>query len=710
MNRNIFFIAFVFLSITVPAQKKKLTIEESQYLIPKKILANELTNIQWIPGTPPICSFLKDEKKIIYFNLKTQQTDTVISADNSFILKHISSFKPISKDLLFLQSPKLSLIYDLENKLIANRYTLPDDAQNLDFNVASKNLAYTVRNNLIIATTKNQLINVTNDEDENIVNGQFVSRNEFGIEKGTFWSASGDYLAFYIKDLTDVTTYPIVNIDTRIASSEPVKYPMAGMGSEHLSIGVYNIKTGKTIFIEKENKSEKYLTCVTWDPSGKYIFIAVLNRQQNHLKFNKYDVVSGKLVKTLFEETHAKYVEPRHPVYFLKNQPDQFIWNSRRSGFNHLYLYNTEGQLIKQLTSGNWEVTDVIGTDRDESMLFFVSTRNTPLERNLYRLDIEKGNITMISRQTGIHEAQISPENDCIVDYYKTQISPQKIDLLDYNGQLLKEVNTIPDYFSDYENPTIEIGKIKAADDTTDLYYRVIEPYLFNPAKKYPVIVTVYGGPHKQSIDNSWMNGASAWDFYMANRGFIIFCLDNRGSDNRGLDFENVIFRHLGNNETADQMKGIEWLKKQAYADTNRIGVYGWSFGGFMSISLMLHAPKTFKVGVAGGPVIDWKYYEVMYGERYMGTPQENPDGYENSSLIKKVKYLNGKLLIIHGALDPVVVWQNSLSFIQECIKQDKQVDYFFYPHQEHNVKGYEKVNLMKKITNYFIDNLKPIN
>jgi dipeptidyl-peptidase-4 len=250
----------------------------------------------------------------------------------------------------------------------------------------------------------------------------------------------------------------------------------------------------------------------------------------------------------------------------------------------------------------------------------------------------------------------------------------------------------------------MSISTIKAADGVTDLYYRLIKPNNFDPKKKYPAIIYVYGGPHAQLVNNRWLGGARMWQYYMAQKGYVMLTVDNRGSANRGLKFENVIHRQLGVNESADQMKGVELLKNLGYVDSERIGVHGWSFGGFLTTSLMLKKTDVFKVGVAGGPVIDWKYYEVMYGERYMDTPLENPKGYRESNLKNYVPNLKGKLLIIHGASDNTVVWQNSLSFVHECVKQDVLLDYFVYPRHEHNVRGIDRVHLMRKITQYFDD------
>jgi dipeptidyl-peptidase-4 len=254
--------------------------------------------------------------------------------------------------------------------------------------------------------------------------------------------------------------------------------------------------------------------------------------------------------------------------------------------------------------------------------------------------------------------------------------------------------------------PEIEVGTIKSADGVNDLCYRLIKPINYNDGKKHPVLVYVYGGPHSQMVTESWMSGANLYFMFLAQQGYVVFTVDNRGTDNRGFEFESIIHRNLGVAEMADQMKGVEFVKSLPYVDANRIGVEGWSYGGFMTISLKLTHPDVFKVGCAGGPVIDWKWYEVMYGERYMDTPQENPEGYKSTSLLGKVNNLDGRLLVIHGAEDPTVVWQHSLEFIDACIKAGKLVDYFVYPHHPHNVRGADRVHLYKKMFDYYQQNL----
>lgn len=570
-------------------------------------------------------------------------------------------------------------------------------------------MVYTRENNLYYrSNTGSSEQVITSDSDKGIVNGSgYVHRQEFGINRGIFVSPKGNMVAYYRKDETMVAEYPLVNSSTRIASANLIRYPMAGEKSEEVKLMVYHFKTKASYAINVTGPAEQYLTCVTWDPSEKFIYIGILNRGQNYLQLNKYDVSNGNFVATLFEEKHPKYVEPLHDLIFLKNKPNQFIYQSERDGYNHLYLYDTNGKLLKQLTKGNWLVTEVVGFDTKEENLYFISNMDDIIGRQLCVVNLKSGKILRITKNPGTHSGKLSTDGSLWLDFHTSTSIPNTITMIQTKSGKMAPIFTASSPYTNINMPKLEMVNLTSADGTTPLYGRIITPPNMDPKKKYPVIVYVYGGPHDQLVEDRWLGGASLFEYYMAQQGFIMFTMDNRGSDFRGMDFENVIHRQLGKNEMADQMKGVEYLKSLSYVDVNKMGVYGWSFGGFMSISLMLNYPDVFKVGVSGGPVCDWKYYEVMYGERYMDTPQENPDGYALTSVIEQAGELKGKLLVIHGAQDDVVVMQNSLEFIKACIKKGKQVDYFVYPDHQHNVFGKDRVHLNAKIADYFQTYLK---
>ncbi len=705
------FLVSVLLAFSTTAQKKKLTIQDA--VVNYKLYGDYIYGLKWQPGTKNYTFVSGDYSSIMISSATSKKDKVFLTLDDikkltgNDSLKHLPSYEWINKDLIKFKADSVIYIADIKSKKLKTKFVLPGNAENISYNDKANAVAYTVKNNLYMLKANGQSVQITN-EPEGIVCGQIVSRNEFGINKGIFWSPSGKYIAFYRKDERKVSDYPIVDITKRVAEVEPKKYPMAGMTSEIVWLGVYNPQTGKTIYIENGN-SDQYLTAVTWGPQDKYIYIGVLNREQNHLWLNKYDVSTGKKVKTLFEEQNDRYVEPENPLFFVPGTTDQFLWLSERDGYNHFYLYNTEGKLIRQVTKGKWVVTEFLGFDKNGKNVIFASTKSSPIENKLYKASLETGKITEISKEHGTHAAKLNEKAGLLFDIYSDTITPRVYTIKDFNGKLLKTVKKSEDYTKDYGFGRMRIFTLKA-DDGSDLYSRIILPPDFDKTKKYPVLVYVYGGPHVQLITNSWLGGAQLWLYYMAQEGYIVFTLDNHGSSNRGFEFESVVHRHLGQLEMKDQIKGIEYLKKLPYVDTTRIGVDGWSFGGFMTVSLMLNYPDIFKVGVAGGPVIDWKYYEVMYGERYMDMPQENPEGYKETSLLndEKIQTLAGrKLMIIHGALDATVVWQHSLLFIRKCIENNVQVDYFVYPRAEHNVRGYDRIHLLTKITDYFNTFLK---
>ena len=578
-----------------------------------------------------------------------------------------------------------------------------------DWNSVSRATAYVEDHQLCVADGQGRKHQLTTDGSREIVYGQSVHRNEFGIHKGTFWSPDGLRLAFYRMDQSMVTDYPQVDIFPRSATYEPDKYPMAGMTSHEVTVGVYDLKTDKTVYLQA-NPEAVYFTNIAWSPDSKYIFMQELNRQQNDCQLYCYDAVTGKRLYRLCRETSDKYVEPLHPIEFLPWDSNLFILQSQKDGYNHLYLYSIKGECIKQLTSGPWVVMELIGFNAKQKSVIIAANKEHPLHRRLYSVSVADGSMRQLETTDGRHFAQLSPSGNYLVDSYSTPTRPRVIDVIKISNRQSSQATHLleaDDPWNGYQQPIFECGSIKAADGVTDLYYRMVKPADFDPQKKYPTVVYVYGGPHAHNIEASWHYGSRPWETDMAQKGYIIFILDNRGSENRGLAFEQATFHQLGQVEMQDQMCGVEYLRSLTYVDMSRLGVHGWSFGGFMTISLMTNYPDVFKVGVAGGPVIDWKWYEVMYGERYMGTPESNPEGYAKTSLIDKAKNLKGKLQIITGYNDQTVVPQHCLSFLDACIKAGTQPDFFAYPGEEHNMRGHASVHLHERITQYFEDYLK---
>jgi len=654
------------------------------------------------------CSLIdkKTGKKTRLFTL--EEVNQWTGADDVKFVRHLmnATFPYADKPIVALGNRKAFILVDFKQHEIVWQDSISGQTAN-DWCAASKATAYVENDQLYVVDADGKKRQLTTDGSRNIVYGQSVHRNEFGIRKGTFWSPDGLRLAFYRMDQSMVTDYPQVDIFPREATHEPDKYPMAGMTSHVVTVGVYDIVTGKTVYLQAGDPTNRYFTNIAWAPDGNTIYMFELNRDQNDCRLVSYNATTGEKVKELYRETSDKYVEPLVPIQFLPWDNSQFIMQSQRDGYNHLYIYNKEGKLMKQLTSGKFVIQDVLGFNTQKKSIIVTSNEANPIQHNTYSIDVKSGKRTLLDDGQGSHHAVVSKSGQWFYDKYTEPDVPRNIDIVQTKTGKSLRLMTSEDPWKDYSQPIFECGIIKAADGVTDLYYRMVKPADFDPTKKYPTVIYVYGGPHAHNVEASWHWHSRSWETYMAQKGYILFILDNRGSESRGRDFEQATFRQLGQIEMQDQMKGVDYLRTLPYVDMNRLGVHGWSFGGFMTITLMLNHPDVFKVGVAGGPVIDWKWYEVMYGERYMDTPQTNPEGYAKSSLIAKAKNLKGKLQIITGYNDNTVVPQHCLSFLDACIKAGTQPDFFAYPGEEHNMRGHASVHLHERITQYFEDYLK---
>ena len=730
-----------------PSEKKLFTLEDLNFggtnyhnLRPKNMFLTWWGD-QLVHADVEQCSLIdpKTGKETVLFTL--DEINTWAKSDDMHYVRHLSSatFPYADQPIVAVGNKKAFTLVDFKKKEIVWQDSLSGQEAN-DWSPQSRATAYVEDHQLWVIDAESHKHQLTTDGSREIVYGQSVHRDEWGIEKGTFWSPDGQRLAFYRMDQSMVTDYPQVNIDPRIAEMEPDKYPMAGTNTHVVTIGVYDLRTDKTVYLQTPPVSFAatasqpspwqpcYFTNLAFSPDGKTVYLQELNRDQNDCRLVAYDAATGQRLKELYRETSEKYVEPLHPIQFLPWDSSKFILQSQRDGYNHLYLYNIKGEQVKQLTSGPWVVLDVLGFNQKDRSVIIASNEKHPLQRNIYEVDINTGKRTALDNGEGVHRAKLSDSGFRLYDKYSTPDVPNNIDVVEM-GLITTRSNrphfsstrllTAPNPWKGYDDiPYYDYGKIKAADGVTDLWYRMVLPSELgfklslsstdlNSLKKYPTIVYVYGGPHAHNVEASWHWQSRSWETYMAQKGYIVFILDNRGSENRGRDFEQATFRQLGQVEMQDQMKGVEFLKKRPYVDADRLGIHGWSFGGFMTISLMTNYPDVFKVGVAGGPVIDWQWYEVMYGERYMDTPQQNPEGYAKTSLISKAKNLKGKLQIIIGYNDPTVVPQHALSFIKACNEAGTQPDFYVYPGEGHNMRGHASVHLHERITQYFEDYLK---
>lgn len=694
------------------AQHQKLTMQEAVLGLYTNLRVENYYYPTWLKNTSEVAYLKKGE----YVT-----ADAVSGKTQSFLtLQELNNAMPNQQKLNYLPmvsfSDKNSGYFSNENqyfKLKKNNgkwevqqwLSLPNNAENVQVVEEQDFIVYTLGNNLYLQNRNGQTA-ITNEKDENIISGQSVHRQEFGINTGIFVSPDKTKIAFYKMNQTMVKDYPIIDWSGVPAKNNNIKYPMAGDTSHQVVLGVYDVPTQKTIYMKTEGDKEQYLTAISWQPNSKNIFIGVLNRKQNHLMMNSYNAENGSFIKTLFEEKSDKYVEPQHPLIFFPNSDKDFLWQSQRTGYNHLFHYNIDKGLVKQVTKGDWLVTDFLGFNAMNKEIYFTSTKESPLDRNHYKVNWKTGKMQRLDKVEGTHTGFLSQDGKYLLDSYSNGEIPRKIDIIQTDKitseNLLTSQNPLTNYaLSEVKNVTLK------ADDGTPLYGKLMLPKNMDTTKKYPVIVYLYNGPHAQLINNDFPKSENLWYDYLTQNGYIVFSMDGRGSSNRGLKFEQAVYKNLGETEMKDQLKGVEYLKSLPYVDAEKMGVHGWSFGGFMTTSLMLKYPDVFKVGIAGGPVTDWNMYEIMYTERYMASPKDNPQGYKNANLLDKVQNLKGKLLMIHGTDDDVVVWQHSIDFLKNAVDKGVQVDYFVYPNHKHNVMGKDRVHLMQKITDYFDLHLK---
>ncbi|MBX3165153.1 MAG: DPP IV N-terminal domain-containing protein [Bacteroidetes bacterium] len=703
---------FSLISATVFSQTKLLTIQEAVLKGRTSLAPKRLQNLGFIENSNKVAYV--DNNVLTVINPENGKTTLSLSgtefrkvvADGVMTDIVFENLRWKNENEFYFTTKGGEYLYSISKKTFVKSERKQSDAslENLEEFKTGETFAY-VQNNDVFVMANGMNETITSDGSYEIVNGKSVHRDEFGIHKGLFWSPNGNFLAYYKMNQSDVTDYPIIDWTSYPAQNKNIKYPFAGGKSHYVTLWIYDVRTKVSFKIETGEPKEQYLTNVAWSPDETKIYIAVLNREQNHVKLNEYDAITGGFLKTLFEEKDEKYVEPQTPMLFVKNNPKQFIWQSRRDGFNHFYLYNIAGSLVKQLTKGNWEVKAQNGFDMKGENLFFHANEQSPINQDFYSVNLKSGKMTRLTKDDGFHSCAVSKNGDYVIDNFTSCYIPREYRVINTSNGNSNTIYKAENPIKDYKLGKWNLFTIKN-NEGTDLYARIFKPADFDSTKKYPVLVYLYNGPHSQMVTNTWLAGGELWYQYMAQKGFIVFTIDGRGTSHRGKAFEQAIFRHLGDKEMEDQLAGVDYLKSLPYVDANRLGVHGWSYGGFMTTSLMTRHAGVFKVGAAGGPVIDWSYYEIMYGERYMDTPQENKEGYDKNNLLNYVDKLQGKLLMIHGAQDDVVVWQHSILYQKKAVDKGKQLDYYVYPGHLHNVLGKDRAHLMEKITNYFIDNL----
>lgn len=705
MNRSILLLAAILLATSPLLSQKKMTIEEA-VMGRAQFTPENLSGLQWVEGADSYSYIDNDAMTVV--SAKGRAHNISLADINAWTGLSLTSVPRVSwtSPVTFIVHHESQYIEVNTKKkkstILLNHNT---KAANLDYHQEANVAAFTIENDLFIKDGGGEIQLTKNAE--GVVSGQAIARYEFGIGKGTFWSPDGTKLAYYEKDESGVTEYPLVDYGSKPATLNMIRYPMAGQQGELASVGIYHRGSGKQIYLnlEEGRKDDSfYATNVAWDPNGESIYVVIVNRGQDHIWLKQYDARTGKELKTLFEETNPKYVEPERPPIFIPESSNEFLWFSERNGVDNLYKYNTFGSLLAA-TDFSLPVKRIIGFDAAGKNCYVEAIAANPTEQHIYRVDVETMEAFKMSKQPGTHRASLSSSGKYLIDNWSNIDTPRKIDLLTGSGKMVRNLLTADDPMKGYSWSKPELVDIQV-DRARTFHSRIIKPSDFDPNKQYPVIVYVYNGPHVKLVSNSWMGGAAMWMYSMAEEGYIIFTTEGRGSSARGFDFEAAVHRQMGSVELDDQEDCVKWLKDQPYTDPKRFAVHGWSYGGFMTTSLMLKKPGLFEVGVAGGPVIDWNNYEVMYTERYMDTPQENPEGYKEADLKNHVTNLQGDLLMIHGTVDDVVVMQHNMEFLKTCVDEGVQVDFFAYPGHPHNVRGKDRVHLMKKVLGYIMDRL----
>lgn len=722
-RRTLFIIAVAACASDSIAQQAPLTLKDAILKAGTDLAPERLRGLQWIEGAQRY-SYVKGEQLMRGDIGKT--TDRVIAE-----LATLNKQLPDSAQLKawpmvqwidavrfrFLHNQHL-FVFDSAIEELKATTRIGRDAENEEVEPATNAVAFTTDNNVLVMRAgqgKNKPTPITSDGGNGIVNGQSVHRQEYGVEKGLFWGPKGGKLAFYRMDESMVTTYMLEDIGTKPSTFEPIRYPMAGQASHHVTIGVHDMATGNTVFLKTGEPLDQYLTNISWEPDEQHLLVAHIDRATQNLRMVRYDAATGEAKGTVFTEHDEKYIEPLQAARHLKTRPTQFIWRSRRDGWQHLYLYDVSKGLVRQLTTGAWEVERIVGLDPKESFAIVEGTGSIDpkdptgaLEAHLYRIDLANGRTARLTSEPGSHHGQISSDGKYVIDTWSSLTVPNRIVIRNTrNGAMMKTLVDAKDPYAGYASGKVELLSI-AGENGDMLNARLIKPSTFQSRQRYPVLIYVYNGPHVQLVSNSFLGGASPWMLHAAERGYVVFTVDGHGTPNRGRDFEQVVHRQLGVVEAKDQMRGVAWLKQQPWVDGDRLAVHGWSYGGHMTTAMLTRHPGVFKAGAAGGPVIDWNLYEVMYGERYMDTPQENPEGYAATTLSNFAKDLKDPLLIITGGKDDTVVPEHSYQFLKACIAANVQVDFFNYPGHGHNVRGKDRLHLMEKVLGYIDERVRP--
>ncbi len=704
----------LFLSAFLAAQEKPpLTLEMA--VGPASPLAPRLPPVQWVPGThhlsiaerglsgPKVSLRFADGGSDAAFAAKQLRDALAAGGMKGVPAEGLPRFTWLDAGRVRVLSPRAIYHWKIGDEKASLALSLPEGASATTFTDGDARGACLVKHQLTILSSGKAPSTLTEDGDTDIVYGGAAHRAEFGIKDGLWWDPTGRWLAFSREDQRPIDKYPYADHTKLPPQNLHGRYPMAGRVHSRVTIGVHDTRENKTIYLEHDPELDLYWTNVTFSPDGTKVHVALVNRAQNHVDLVRFDSLTGAREATLIVEDDPQWTEPEHGPIFLPDGGGRFLWFSPKRGFHHLWLHAADGKKLRKVTAGKRDIAKFLGFAKEGTQALVMASDKDPRQMHLWAVDLENKGMRQITSAPGWHACAMTDDGAFVLDVFSSLSQPPRIDLVACaDGETRTILATAM--------PKVELGEQKfftvKTEDGTPLYGHVILPPGHDPKKTYPLLHYVYGGPHSQLVRNSWLGGAQAWLYFMAGKGFVVSRLDGHGTNNRGIEFSQKIHRQMGVLETRDQLHAIEHVKKIASIDPARIGVHGWSYGGYMTLNLMLRAPEVFACGVSGAPVTDWAQYETGYTERYMDTPAENPEGYADSSMLPRAAALKGRLLIVHGTDDKTVMWSHSLAFVDRCIDAGVLIDYMPYPMQKHGLRGKDRLHLYRLMTRFFGEHL----
>ena len=713
-------LTILFLAQHVFAQEKMIQLED--------IWASRTFSPEWVWGINSMndgihYSSLNYGDKNVYITEYSYETGDSIStivdskdldgisfSDYSFSEDEKKVLLPTETESIYRYSSRSNYyVYDRETKTAQE---LSEEKQRLaQFSPDASKVAFVKENNIFIKDINNDIeIQVTFDGEINkIINGatDWVYEEEFAFDNGMQWNTSGNKIAYYRFNEEKVPEFSMDLFTDLYPSQSQFKYPKAGETNSTVELFIYDLNSKKTTKANINVEEEFYIPRIKWTLDENILSVQRMNRHQNQLDFILVDAKDGSS-QTIFTENDAAYIDVTDNLTFL-NDGKYFIWTSEKSGYNHIYLYNLKGKQVRQITKGNYDVTDFYGIDESNNTVYFASSERSPMHRDIYAVQLNGKNKKTLNNKTGTNSATFSTNYKYFINQYSNANSPYYFSLFDAKGnevRMLKDNSNLNNSLAEYALSQKEFFNFKTTEGI-DLNGWMMKPHNFDETKQYPVFMYLYGGPGSQQVTDSWGGSNFLWYQMLTQQGYIVACVDNRGTGARGSEFKKCTYQQLGKLETEDQIEANRYLANLPYVDGSRIGIFGWSYGGYMSSLCLLKGADEFKMAIAVAPVTNWRYYDSIYTERYMRTPQENASGYDDNSPINHVEKLKGKYLLVHGSADDNVHYQNTMEMTNALVNANKQFDLFIYPNKNHGIYGgYTRLHLFTKMTNFIKENL----